>query len=824
MINCFLSHSSKDKKSYVEVVADNVGLVNCVYDEFSFETGMRPLDEILQNLEQTDLFVLFISESALESDWVKIEITNAKKRIDSGQILKIFPLIIDENIKYSDTRIPEWMRSEYNLKFISRPVVAARRIRQRLREISWKVHPNLKSGKNIFVGRNMLIQNFEERIDDFDEIKPTCIIASGVPAIGRRSLTEYCFIKSNIVADSYSPPYISLNSTESIEDLILKVFDLGFSESIDRFNFLTKPIQEKIKSVVDLALDIQKAKEIVFIIDDGCIVTYDRRIRSWFTSVLLRIVQNEMLTFCVISRFHPAEHDVRHQKSLFCIDVPELEPSERKGLFKRYSDSIGLDLSRTDLNWFANLLTGYPDQVYFTAQLINENGLSEAKKNSFQIVEYNNLKVQILLKKWDDNEETIHFLRLLSEFDFISHELVLEIVDDNDFYNEVLKEFRAHGIIELIGANKEYIRVLENIRDYIHRQKLRLHRKFKTKLSKHVNAFLDTYKEEDKDLSDFLYSLKISLKENKAIDEKYLLPSHFIKTIRELYERDKKYNEVVKFSDQILKNKKFLDDRFLRDIRYYLCLALARLRNKRCLKEAHAFEGADLNFILGFYFRLMGRYSDAIDKLSLVLKDKPDFQRAKRELVLVFQFIGEYKMAMELARQNYENGKLNPFHIQAYLDSLLKDIENKEKNQKIILALLDGLKQNGLDRAREMYLTANAEYLAFHENQEQPSFNLVDDAKAQFPKIIYPILTEFDISVKFNNVEKMTKSLSDIERIVKENSYFHNAFMRRKCIFIAKTESSEKAIEMMEKHMQNYTDQAKEKLSILLYNCTNKEL
>lgn len=118
MIRCFLSHSSQDKLSYVRLVADRLGPGIAVYDEWTFGEGMRPLDEILKNLHSSQLFVIFLSDSALNSRWVHAEITNAKQLYDIGQLKRIYPIIIDRNINYMDPRIPQWMREEYNLKLI----------------------------------------------------------------------------------------------------------------------------------------------------------------------------------------------------------------------------------------------------------------------------------------------------------------------------------------------------------------------------------------------------------------------------------------------------------------------------------------------------------------------------------------------------------------------------------------------------------------------------------------------------------------------------------------------------------------------------------
>ena len=233
MIRSFLSHSSRDKGKYVQVVARLLGFHNCVYDEYTFEAGMKSLEEILKNISTSNLFVLFISDSALESTWVKHEITEAKKLLASGDIKRIFPIIIDQNITHKDDRIPSWMREEYNLKYVSRPTIAAQRIKQRLTEISWEIHPKIKEKNEIFVGRNYLIKSFEERIDDFDKPKPTCVIAAGIKEIGRRSLLKRCYIKSNLISNSYESPLISLNDQESLEDFIFKVYDLGLSKEYD---------------------------------------------------------------------------------------------------------------------------------------------------------------------------------------------------------------------------------------------------------------------------------------------------------------------------------------------------------------------------------------------------------------------------------------------------------------------------------------------------------------------------------------------------------------------------------------------------------------
>ena len=68
------------------------------------------------------------------------------------------------------------------------------------------------------------------RIDDFDKPPINTFIVSGLPNIGRKSLARHCLIKGTIMPQYYEFSQISLSYQESIEDFIVKIHDLGFTE------------------------------------------------------------------------------------------------------------------------------------------------------------------------------------------------------------------------------------------------------------------------------------------------------------------------------------------------------------------------------------------------------------------------------------------------------------------------------------------------------------------------------------------------------------------------------------------------------------------
>ncbi|HHR1033805.1 TPA: toll/interleukin-1 receptor domain-containing protein, partial [Klebsiella michiganensis] len=286
MIKCFLSHSSSDKESYVRIVAEKIRKENRIIDEEAFEEGMVTAEEIIKYLDKSSLFVFFISNKSLDSEWVKLELDRARELLDENTIKRVYPIIIDPKIEYKDKRIPEWMRDRLNIQLISSPTHAARKINARLIELTWADHPRLKERRDIFVGRNDQIKLIEERLDDLQRQMPTVLIASGLPSIGRRSLMTHSLRKANLVTDSYDFSVVSLTSMDSIEDFIIKCCDLGVVEVNNIREILDADLHRKIEIAKNVALQIVNTKERIIIEDRGVIVQNNGDIADWFLDII----------------------------------------------------------------------------------------------------------------------------------------------------------------------------------------------------------------------------------------------------------------------------------------------------------------------------------------------------------------------------------------------------------------------------------------------------------------------------------------------------------------------------------------------------------
>ncbi|SHI72980.1 TIR domain-containing protein [Halodesulfovibrio aestuarii] len=822
MPTCFLSHSSKDKAHFVSLVSDRLKSHFHVVDEKSFEEGEKSIDEIIKNLDRTDIFVLFISNDSLESTWVLTEITEAKDRLDKHELKKFYPIIIDTNVTYYDKRLPDWLR-EYNLKPVLKVAAVVRRIEKKIREVSWEQHPQLKARKKIFIGRNEHIQKFEERYADYDQGTPICFIASGIKKIGRKSFLTHCFEKVSFFDESYKPALIELQQDESIEDFILKIYDLGFTEHIETRNLMKTPIEKKVNIAFSLMKDVQRIKEVVMINDNGCLVTREGRFTDWFDSLLTKLSQHtDRATFIIASRTTVKNFFYRTRGEIFSIFIPELEQKERAGLFRRYLDLYNLELTREDFNLFSSLQKGYPDQVAFTVDLIRELGVPNLKRDTKKIVDYNSELVNITIQEYNENKKAIGLLAFFSKFDFVSYKLADDIIGKDEESYLLLNEFTNTGACVQMGVNGEFFRINDMLRDYVQRTRYEIPSQFEKAMKQHVENSLANY-EDDFDLSDHLSTIKEGLIQKKiAPSDSRIIPSILIKTMRDLYHHSKAYGDVISFANKFLENEQYLDRNIVYEAKFFLCLSYSRTRNDKALKIAHQFPAPELNFLKGFYYRNAERYADALEQYKKALAITPSFSRAQRELVNVYIKLEDYDLALNLAKQGYNNNKKNIYLAQAYFNCLVRNLNptHLANKKEILLEIISSLESNVSEKAKEMSYSARALYSFYIEQDYTRALNTVAEAMILLPHNIYPIMTKFDLAEKSSDLSTMEKALKELQSIITSSSRFVAPIAKMEASIAYKKGDSELALHILSKKLGNYPADSLERIKRRLMNGT----
>ncbi|WP_244744748.1 toll/interleukin-1 receptor domain-containing protein [Paraburkholderia terricola] len=811
MIKCFLSHSSKDKDAYVRVVAQKLPKEVKVFDEATFEAGMITADEIARGLDESTLFVIFLSDSALNSQWVQDELTDAKARFDSTQIERIYPIIVEAGLRHDDPRIPKWMRETLNIQIIVKPTVAARKIRARLLELSWKFHPRLKERREIFVGRNVLVQEIEERLDDFSKESPIALVASGLPAIGRKALLQHAARKANLVRDSYEFPIVTLSTFDNIEDFLLRIVDLGVvSATVD--DLASIPMREKLNRLKGVLVDFAKDGERLLIEDHGVLVQRSGELVDWFREALVHLAPIAHLTFCIASQYRLNPSLNRTNQLVYSVAVKELDRAERNGLLTRYSRFHSLNLNREDLSFFSDILTGYPEQVLFAVDLVKDYGAYEARSQSHTIQQYASDKAQVVLEQYKYKQKELEFIYFLCRFEFVSYEVLFEIVDQDEYFG-ILADLLGSSICERLGESSDYVRVNEVIRDFVSRNRFKISDKFEQAIRGHVKRFIDESDKDDKDISDYIFSAQEALRSKDVISENLIVPSVFLKAIRKMYDEDRNYADAITLADRALERKAFLHATTINYIQFILCQSLARLRLHRFFDEVRLVHEPDRSFLYGFYYRITGNYVKAEESLLHALngdRRKRD-PRVLGELVLVYMQSEEYEKALELAKENYHNRPSNPINANNYFTCLIMKDRSAQTRQELE-GIVGRLEIDPSEKGSEMANSMRARLVAYFDNDEQESLRMVEDAIHRYADVSYPLLTKADLAAYFENKEKLREAIQALEREIGRNAQSYRSLQKFKALLAAMEGNLGAAEEILRKDLSGLIPGALQRL------------
>lgn len=735
MAKAFLSHSSKSK-TLVAKIAAQLGKNNCHYDQLTFEAGNLTIKEIFKGLEDTDVFVLFISEPALESKWVKKEITTAKQLLSKNIIERIFPIIIDKSIDHTDDRIPEWIRKPYNLKVFDNEVIILKKIKQLLRESNFHKYAHLRAINDLFVGRNDIMEEFERKIINIENIKPTCIIASSFfQGMGRRTFLRNALIKTRIIDKWYEPVPISIGAKESIEDFLYKLNFVEPSPEIFKKDFAAEELEYKVDLGKQYIKKFIDNNEILFVIDEGSIILPNHTLVGWFKDIIIDPSFQNQMCICLISKFKPYVPWIRKLKNVIIFQVNELSTPNTQTFFLQYLRILGQPLSPEDAKFFLQYLKGIPGQIIYAASLIESFGVIEAKRYVQDIEEFEELQALSILDFLKDDLLAKEILIGLSAFEIISYDLVYKIFGETDEVYRAIQKLFDLSLFFSVSATHEYLKLNSSISDYINRSKLVLDKKYSDKIKEITKEVLQKPLEldENTDYSEFLFTLQNMIKENIKIPSKYLIPSFILKSIVKEY-NDRHYETVIEVANKLLENENKFDYQIIRETKIWLCLAYCRMQNEDFFDVIGNFDNnddesqIDYHFLLGFYHRNGDKMDQAETHFQEVLIINKNHSRTKRELVNVYLRRGEYMKALNWAEDNYKQFRTNIFHIQAYFTCLIKKQNKTDTDLDIIKELIDNAAKSLDKKANEILRELKAEHKYYVKNDATSAIHTLKES------------------------------------------------------------------------------------------------
>ncbi len=751
MAKAFLSHSSSDK-AIVERIAIQLGKNNCHYDKFTFEAGSYTIEEIFKGLEDTDVFVLFISAKALESDWVQKEISAAEKLLSRNAIERIFPILIDKSINHFDKRIPDWIKKPYNLKVFTNEVLILKKIKQLLRESNFKKYAHLREINNLFVGRNELMQEFERKLINIDNTKPTCIIASSFfEGMGRRTFLRNGLAKTRIIDSWYEPVPISVSSKESIEDFLYK---LNFVEPIPEVfekNLALEELDAKIELAREYVKKFNDNNEILFIVDEGSIVLPNHSLVGWFTEMIKAINLQNQVSICLISKFKPYGPSIKKLGNVLNFQIDELSKEDTQTFFLQYLSIINKTLSASDNKFFLEYLKGIPGQIVYAANLIDSLGVNEAKRYVRDIEEFDELRALSILKFLDEDELSKQMLIALSKFEIISYDLVYAIFGESEAVYKSIQRLFDLTLFFSVSSTHEYLKLNTSIADYINRSKLSLSSEYNERIKQLTKDSLKNPLDETikNDYSEFLFTLHNMITAGQPVPSKYLIPSFILKSVLKEY-NGRQYKTVIQLTKKLLESESRFDYQIIREARNWLCLAYSREQDDKFFEEVGFFKErddetlVDYHFLLGFYYRNGNKMLDAEKHFFEVLKINEHHSRSKRELVNVYLRNGEYAKALKWAEDNYTRFKTNILHIQAFFTCLVKKREKTEFDYGVLSELLESASKSMDKKAGDISREMQAEFDFYIKNNAPSAIASLSEALKLNPNNVfaYRALTE----------------------------------------------------------------------------------
>lgn len=651
----------------------------------------------------------------------------------------------------------------------------------RVTEISWKNSEFLKKKTNLFVGRNSEMESFESRINDFTIEKTNFIIASGMSTVGRRSFLKRALNKTGIVRKSYSSPIIVLDGHQSIEDFIMELSSISDSD-VD-IDLMSSTLDKKI----DFAFDLLRAlntdlKDKLFIDDQGAIVTHTGELAYWFKQIVEKFDSSDYVSIsaCIISKYKP--HFIYSLKNVFHLHIDVLSPSDRNKLLFQYSSLNNLILDKPELADISQLFSGFPEEIFYTIDVIKENSKEYFYKNTHIISDYSDNKIQSIISGFNYTDDDNKILKILSKFNFINLESLSKILEYALIPEKIndIEKYMRHGMVNKIGVDGEYITLNLAAKNYYERQ-IHLEKQLSNALDRFVGSI--DINESNLDIADEMFVMQEKLRLGKEVPLDKLIPSYYLKTMKNLYD-NRKNSAVIKLADSILQSSDVLDSYIRDEIRFFLCSSLARLKDERFKNEVQNISGFKHNFLFGFYYRQIGHFNLAIERFNKVLEENRTYSQAKRELVLLYNKIGEYDKAYLMAKDNYENNRNNPYHIQAYFQSVLYQREDSQplpEKKRILRTLLNDFEKIDSPSARNMFLVSKAKYNMEIEKDYAEVQSILDQASKEFLEDdTYILLFQVDFFERTKNLHQLEKVLQNMKRsnFNRKNSNYYNDFLK----------------------------------------------
>jgi tetratricopeptide (TPR) repeat protein len=402
LYRAFLSHSSTDKE-FVRAVANELGRQFCLFDEQVFEDGEQFKEAIETMLDESAVFVLFVSEVTLERIWVQFEVDEAWYRKLEGHISKALVFLLSPSVQYGS--LPKWL-SRAKISNVVSPKATAREIRHHLDEML-RLHQQAH-----FEGRFADIGTLQQILTPLGQRPPRIVGVYGLPSVGRRTFVR----KAAQLSLSYPKTLeVPVSDGDTLADISIKLANLlePFSTKEGFDAIVTSIRQQSEGEMLDRSIANLRAatghKELPVLLDEGGLLTPD----GAFTEPIQKLIsmaegQEDLYLFVVSNRKPPL--------AIPSMNLRPLAEEDTQRLIAKIADVEKVKLSAGQIREIAEYVNGYPPCAYYAVDQAKAYGVQSVIMDKNRLVQFRTSAFVKLLKEKQLTKEQRSILLVLARY------------------------------------------------------------------------------------------------------------------------------------------------------------------------------------------------------------------------------------------------------------------------------------------------------------------------------------------------------------------------------------------------------------------------
>jgi len=376
MRKAFLSHSSEDA-DFVKEVASRLGRPRTLIDTWSFDPGEDFREEIRRALDESDVFVFFVSEASLRSSWCQFELNEAELRSIRKMLRGSLAILIGD---VDINELPEWLRRAKVVRHTA-PQRSARVIEATLLGPSTDSHP--------FMGRSAELQRSLRKLTVSNPM-PRVLVISGLEGVGRRSFLRRLLSEG---LDLDLGPFIVLPQTATIEDLYIEALSAAMLLTRDEAEnqlsvFRAMSTEEQASETgAQLALLAEQGAA-PCVIDRGSMFDNTSSYLEVYRLLFDRFLEDPDAYLCLVHQRSPRIRNLPQRSSILEQRLDPLAEPDSQALVTRLLREVNARPDSSEAERLAEQTAGYPPAAYFLAAEVDEYGLDVVLNNSDLLREF----------------------------------------------------------------------------------------------------------------------------------------------------------------------------------------------------------------------------------------------------------------------------------------------------------------------------------------------------------------------------------------------------------------------------------------------------